>query len=836
MKKYFPLLFFFCMVSYVYSQQIQGVIYYQNSGGQTAANVQVTAFGCDTEYTQSNGMFILPCPQKAVGQKVKLIIGNIDGDGKNIEVVNSRQLDWLRIPNEFTGDPIEIIICYAGQRDQIALRFYGILAKSTTKEFEQKVNDLEAQLQKNTLNANERRILISQIDKLKVERDVIIEKLEEQAEFIANINKDQASELVKSAIQKIETEEDISAALEILDDNKLEEAYYLVLDKKIKAEVEIKKIIHGYELKINLLLPNFRYTDAIKCYEKIIEIQENNNFNKEELASLYGKLGNVIFLNGEYKKALHNYQESMKIRKKLLKPNHPDIAQSHNDIALAYFALGEYEKSLDFNQKSLNIRRDTLVINHIEISESYNNIGLVYQLIGKYEKALDFFLRANEIKTKKLDSKHSSIATSYNNIAVAFHSLGRYEKALEYHKKAIIIREETLTSNHPDLAQSFNNIATTYQFQGQYEKALKNQQKSIEIREKSLSQLHPDLAISYNNIGNIYKDLEQYKKAFKYEQKAIDIQEKIFDKNHLALAGSYDNIANTYTFLGEYDKAIEYHKKSISIQEIGIEKNYPNLAISYSNFGKTYYVLEQYENALEYQQKAIASQEKNLNYNHHNLGLYYFNLASTYAKLKRFDEAVTWQEKCLSNFKKSLPLEHPKQELAFNAWLEFINGRAIKAYEDKDYSSALNDFSLIGENIENGLVWNGIATCHYYLLNYSKAIEAYHKAATLSPEIKTQHFFHSLGMAYVRNNQFKEAFNAFLEYEKLFPTEGKTHYNWAVYFALQKERTKSLYSLQKAIKLGFKDIEMLKNDYSMDILRKENEFIEIIKKLEEGEK
>lgn len=213
MQQYLIPLLLLLLSAPAYSQKIHGVIYYQNSGGRPAANIQVSAFGCETKYTQSNGMFILSCPQKSAGQKIKLLVGSTDGAGKSIEVVNTAELELIRMPKEADPEPVEIIICYAGQRDEAAMRYYGILSKHKSLEYDRKLQTIEIQLQKNTLSAEERKTLIAQIEELKAQRDSVLVQLEEQALLIASINQDKAPDDVKSAIRQIEQENNIEAAL-----------------------------------------------------------------------------------------------------------------------------------------------------------------------------------------------------------------------------------------------------------------------------------------------------------------------------------------------------------------------------------------------------------------------------------------------------------------------------------------------------------------------------------------------------------------------------------------------------------------------------------------------
>ena len=48
---------------------------------------------------------------------------------------------------------------------------------------------------------------------------------------------------------------------------------------------------------------------------------------------------------------------------------------------------------------------------------------------------------------------------------------------------------------------------------------------------------------------------------------------------------------------------------------------------------------------------------------------------------------------------------------------------------------------------------------------------------------------------------------------------------------LQNDKVKALFYLQKAVELGYNDVEWLKTDDSMNIVRNEKEFIKILKRM-----
>ena len=67
---------------------------------------------------------------------------------------------------------------------------------------------------------------------------------------------------------------------------------------------------------------------------------------------------------GEYAKAEPLYQEALRIRQKVLGPEHPDTAISLNNLAVLYQDIGEYAKAEPLLREALRIRQKVLGPEH----------------------------------------------------------------------------------------------------------------------------------------------------------------------------------------------------------------------------------------------------------------------------------------------------------------------------------------------------------------------------------------------------------------------------------------------------------------------------------------
>jgi tetratricopeptide (TPR) repeat protein len=150
-------------------------------------------------------------------------------------------------------------------------------------------------------------------------------------------------------------------------------------EKKNEIEQQIKNLYKDYdnishkaeiEYRLNL------YKDKIEEYSNISDDQKSKNYflmaarDLSYFAGLYGKIGN-------FEKKLELEQKTLKIRKKVLGNEHPDVATSYNNIGCVYSEQGDYSKALDFYQKALKIREKVMGDNHPKTVIVRDNIEIV---------------------------------------------------------------------------------------------------------------------------------------------------------------------------------------------------------------------------------------------------------------------------------------------------------------------------------------------------------------------------------------------------------------------------------------------------------------------------
>jgi tetratricopeptide (TPR) repeat protein len=333
-----------------------------------------------------------------------------------------------------------------------------------------------------------------------------------------------------------------------------------------------------------------------------------------DTANSYNNLAFNLNAQGRYKEAQESYQKALAIFRKVLGEEHPYTAGSYNNVALNLNAQGRYKEAEESFQKALAIRRKVLGEEHPDTAASHNNVAVNLDAQGRYKEAQEGYQKALDIRRKMLGEEHPDTAQSYNNVAVNLNAQGRYQEAEEGLRKALEIRRKVLGEEHPVTAHSYNNVAANLNAQGRYKEAEEGYQKALDIQRKVLGEEHPDTARSYNNVAFNLKAQGRHKEAEEGYQKALDIYRKVLGEEHPVTAGSYHNVASNLNAQGRYQEAEELYvgaaraflsaRLQISASGLGRttktseQSPLPRLACVLARNGKTEQAWQRYEESL----------------------------------------------------------------------------------------------------------------------------------------------------------------------------------------------------------------------------------------------
>lgn len=147
----------------------------------------------------------------------------------------------------------------------------------------------------------------------------------------------------------------------------------------------------------------------------------------------------------EPSRALEPFNQALEIRKALFGSEHPFIAFSLNNIALAYTEMGELEKAHSTHEEAIRLR---LQANSDRIGNSYSNMSSLLLRMGKPDEAEEMLARCPSLKDFTDETFLSSGNPRFSGDMVLLSRIrlaqGKIEEALRLASKALVFRQEVL--------------------------------------------------------------------------------------------------------------------------------------------------------------------------------------------------------------------------------------------------------------------------------------------------------------------------------------------------------------------------------------------------------
>ena len=335
--------------------------------------------------------------------------------------------------------------------------------------------------------------------------------------------------------------------------------------EKVPSEIsEFSK--QGYQL-----LKEDRIEEAKEAFNKILQIEENNNYALVGLGDCERKQGHfreaesfyqscldyhptnnyALFGLADCYKAMNQYHKAIAIWEQYLVHDDRNITVLTR-VADAYRKIRDFKKSKDLYLSVLDM----------EENNSYALIGLghLHYDFKEYRDALYYW-------TKMLDKNDSLV-----DIRVLT-SIGNCHRKLKTFEKGVVYFERAL-QREPNNFYALFGLADCY-------RGMNQQFRSIEYWNKIL-ELDPDNKVILTRAGDAYRNTGDYRTAAEYYNKAMDIEFDVYAALGLALIckgeGRYEeaaerlqglikgdpknfrcyiDLADCYVKLGQKAKAIE---------------------------------------------------------------------------------------------------------------------------------------------------------------------------------------------------------------------------------------------------------------------------------------
>jgi len=255
------------------------------------------------------------------------------------------------------------------------------------------------------------------------------------------------------------------------------------------------------------------WTRSLRDWEKIPG-------SELESAKVINNLGNLAYMLGRLDEARSRYEQVLTLRRGLLRPGHPSLANSYATLGLVEFDSANYAEAERLYRKAIEIQETTQA--PPALARQRNNLAILYATIGDFKRARKVLDQAIAGVESAENPDHGMIYQLETNMALLLADQGSYQDALELVDRVYEPVRALYGDEHVAVDNMLGIRARSFIGLGRYREALEPARHVLALRRK-VAPDHNNVADALVDLGRALRGMGQYEEAGKAYGEAIEI-------------------------------------------------------------------------------------------------------------------------------------------------------------------------------------------------------------------------------------------------------------------------------------------------------------------------
>jgi tetratricopeptide (TPR) repeat protein len=168
---------------------------------------------------------------------------------------------------------------------------------------------------------------------------------------------------------------------------------------------------------------------ALELANQAIALAEKFPEQDSRLARSLDRMGEMLHRSEKYGQAEMAWWRSLQIKLKVLGDNHPEVANTGNQLAGLHYLMGRFSEAENYSKKCQTIYENVYGAEHPNVAVCMHNLASLYHVQGRYGEAEVQYKRAVDIRTKTLGEAHNDTISVRKSFADMLKTLGREAEA-----------------------------------------------------------------------------------------------------------------------------------------------------------------------------------------------------------------------------------------------------------------------------------------------------------------------------------------------------------------------------------------------------------------------
>ncbi|TMW62210.1 hypothetical protein Poli38472_009703 [Pythium oligandrum] len=194
---------------------------------------------------------------------------------------------------------------------------------------------------------------------------------------------------------------------------------------------------------------------------------------------------------GRMEDAIESYEHALRVYKESVGEHHASFATTLHNLGAVYQTMVHTVKGMervnalhraqDCFEESLKIRKLLLEPGHPDIGLSMTNLGIIHHHNKQSVMAIKVLNEAVELLQKRVGNQSTLTAMAMNNLAFVYKESRHFEPAIALYERVVAIRESKWGPEHHETIMARHNLAEAYRASGNEDKALEIQNQILEM-------------------------------------------------------------------------------------------------------------------------------------------------------------------------------------------------------------------------------------------------------------------------------------------------------------------------------------------------------------------
>ncbi len=231
-------------------------------------------------------------------------------------------------------------------------------------------------------------------------------------------------------------------------------------------------------------------------------------------------------------------------------------AQLSNNEGLLAFSEGKLPEAMRHYQHALRLRERVLGPDHLQTAKVLNNLGLLHQRQGTPAEAVPLYERVLAIQRAQLGADHPAQAITLINLGDARRALEGPDAALPLYTQALELRLRTLGETHPLTLRLYNDLGRVHMQRGAFDEARKAHERALALCARAFGEEHTEYALALKEVAALEHRQGRLAEALALYTRVLALQERLVGTAASITLRTREDRANVLLDMGREREAL----------------------------------------------------------------------------------------------------------------------------------------------------------------------------------------------------------------------------------------------------------------------------------------